>query len=487
MPEPTDQARAVVVLNPGDHARATRRLHALPGPGRIVVHPTPGGSAADLARNVLAALGKNPDHVDQDKLTALAAMRHAGAHASAAGVRDLVVDRGHRMPATLLRALAELTQRAGATLWLVHAPDTGAKSVVTPHEVLTGAGLPVTVATFTEFTEQLPVPTVPDQRTNPDVGAPWPVTDWPELPLADFPQFLTVCRRRLPGDLFQALRFLLDQEITTTRSWAGTQRRRGGFTHDRLLAYLRDQRLGPAPSGPVALIRLRAIQIALLTQGHYLRWNPAELGPDPAARLTGVITAKVGAAIASVTDTAASSATALALHLGTSTHGFGLIRLTHLAADGSRLYLPPPADPEAGILAPWEKEGPFSLYDPPDRLYPRDFPHLFTPDPIRLPEPVHRVLAAHRSYRQADGAGEDDPLFLHPTRPGDHNPERGLREAVLRTCHRLHLAPAWLHRTHCRHGDGLLPSHTRAFTWMEDRGLSHHVLAAQRPNPTEAP
>jgi len=482
MPD-ADRPRAVVVLNPGDHARATRRLHALPGPGRIVVHPTPGGSAADLARDVLSALGKNPDHVDQDRLTALAAMRHAGAHAAAAGVRDVVVDRGQRMPATLLRALAELTQRAGATLWLVHAPDAG-KSVVTPLEVLTRAGLPVTVATFTEFTEQLPVPTAPEQRHNPDVGAPWPVTDWPELPLADFPQVLTVCRRRLPGDLFQALRFLLDQEITATRTWAGAQRRRGGFTHDRLLAYLRDQRLGPAPSGPVALIRLRGIQIALLPQSHYLRWNPADLGPDPAARLTGVITEKVGAGIASAASTVAAAATALALHLGTSTHGFGLIRLTHLTADGSRLHLPPPADPEAGIFAPWAKEGRFSLYD---WLYPRDFPHLFTPDPIRLPQPVHRVLAAHRVYRQADGAGEDAPLFVHPTRPGDHDPERGLREAVLRTCHRLHLAPAWLHRSHCRHGDDLLPSHTHAFTWMQERGLSHHVIAAPRLSPTKAP
>jgi hypothetical protein len=58
-----------------------------------------------------------------------------------------------------------------------------------------------------------------------------------------------------------------------------------------LTGWLRDVAVGPAPSPPAALIRLRAVQASLFVQGIVLGWAPAALGPDPARRLLGDLTA----------------------------------------------------------------------------------------------------------------------------------------------------------------------------------------------------
>lgn len=52
-----DGFQVTVVINPGDDVIAVQRLNAVRGQGRAVVRPTPGGTAEDLALDMLAAMG----------------------------------------------------------------------------------------------------------------------------------------------------------------------------------------------------------------------------------------------------------------------------------------------------------------------------------------------------------------------------------------------------------------------------------------------
>jgi len=482
MSDPVPSARAVIVLNPGDDVAAVRRLDALGGPGRLVVRPTPGGSGYDLALDVLAATGKSPARLIEDKPPVAVAFRQAAAWLTAAHVTDVLVDRAHRLTPSAIKALAGIARTTGATLWLIHATDPGdhpEKRLRT----LAEAGCQATAVTFEDFCTSLPLPapaiTAPRNR---DADLPWPIEQWPELPLADFPLFLATCRRQLPGDLYSAVRFLLDQEVDATTGWIERQTRRPrALEPGRLVARLRDHRLGPAPDPATALIRLRAAQIALLLRGHHLRWAPARLGPDPAARLTTRLTTKVAAALHVSGDTAGAAATVLALHFSTGTYGFGLIQCGHVPADGRHLHMPPPEDPERNIRPPWLPEQRNIFDGIAEHMSPAQFAYLFGTEPIPVPPAAAPILAAHLAYRRAEGAGDSDPYFVHPKTPGVHNPERGLREAVLRNCHRLHLSPAWLHRGHCRHGDGLLDGHLPGhLAWTEARALTYSRLDRQR-------
>ncbi|MFG2409770.1 hypothetical protein ACGFR8_36685 [Streptomyces brevispora] len=110
----------------------------------------------------------------------------------------------------------------------------------------------------------LPIPAVqlplhPGENADPDA-------DWPALPAADFPLFLAACRRQLPGDTFDQLHLVYRTEAQATDAFVRCHRndlaegRTGGAFERSLNTYLRDERLGPAASGHLALIRLRAIQ-----------------------------------------------------------------------------------------------------------------------------------------------------------------------------------------------------------------------------------
>ncbi|MFI5753370.1 hypothetical protein ACIBBE_48100 [Streptomyces sp. NPDC051644] len=79
--------------------------------------------------------------------------------------------------------------------------------------------------------------------------------------------------------------------------------------------------------------------------------------------------------------------------------------------------------------------------------------HLESDDPVLLPEYAAPLVVAHLAYRRSQGATDTDPLFIHDKHPGHRSTEPHLREAVIRTFHRIHFNPAWLHRSHCPHGD----------------------------------
>jgi len=94
--------------------------------------------------------------------------------------------------------------------------------------------------------------------------------------------------------------------------------------------------------------------------------------------------------------------------------------------------------------------------------------------PVRLPAAAWPLLAAHRAYRRGQGAGDRDPLFVHPTECG-RVPDAILREAVIRTCARINISPPWMHGNDCHHGTdiGINP---RTHGWCVERGLSLHRL-----------
>lgn len=98
---------------------------------------------------------------------------------------------------------------------------------------------------------------------------------------------------------------------------------------------------------------------------------------------------------------------------------------------------------------------------------------------VRVPEPARRLIVAHLSYRQIQGAGEQDPFFLN-NHDSDRSPAAPLRSRISATCRRLNLNTPWLHSNDCTFGAdvGLTP---RSYGWLQERGLSLHQLAPGIP------
>ncbi|MFJ2863982.1 hypothetical protein [Kitasatospora sp. NPDC087314] len=451
--------------NPHDDVAVTRRLDALTGQGRLVLRPSPGGTALDIARNALEACGKSPGDISS-RLAGDAAWMTAAAWVRAGRIDHLLVDRAHRLTTSHTVKVIELATRTGADLWLIWS---GPKALDKIARQLEAAGRHPAHLPLNAFYRHMPFPdparTAPRQ---PDEDAGQPVTAWPRLPMTDFPLFLAVCRRHLPGEIFDALALVFHQQARHTRTWLRSNAR-GSLT-----GYLRDVRLGTAPTGEDALIRLRAIQSALFLAGGHLSWQPALLGPDPAARLLTRLDHRTASTLRTVTDTTAAAATALALYFSSAPIGFDMIRYRDIAPDGSTFHLPLLKDPTDPLPGLWTGTSTHDHYTPSSNSA-----GLRTRYPIQMPAPVWPVLAAHLAYRQAQGAGPDDPYFIHPHQPGRISPERSLRECVVRTSHRLHLSPGWLHRSHCRHGDQLA-QHPDG--WLTDRALGRgHIPTQEQP------
>jgi hypothetical protein len=100
---------------------------------------------------------------------------------------------------------------------------------------------------------------------------------------------------------------------------------------------LRDSAIGPAPCGPAALVRLRAVQAALFVRAIVLTWQPGALGPQPASRLPGNLTPEVAGAWQMAVHTDADAATALSVHLNQGPAFFGMLQLSDVAPDGSAI------------------------------------------------------------------------------------------------------------------------------------------------------
>lgn len=230
-----------------------------------------------------------------------------------------------------------------------------------------------------------------------------------------------------------------------------------------LTGWLRDEMLGPAPCPEAALVQLRATQAALFTRGILLRWDAAALGPDPAQRLPGDLTADRAIVLGAVccrTDTAA--VTALCLHLNHGTADFEHLSISDVAPDGSALLRHQADDP--GRTRTGQASGPrhgATLTGPADG------------DPVKIPACARPILAAHLAYRRSQGAVGSDPYFAHLRDPGSRSPQRVLHNAVTRICHAIGYDMPWMHSgdCNCRYGVGTGLA-AREPAWLAERGLS---------------
>ncbi|MGO4456587.1 hypothetical protein AB4039_04555 [Streptomyces sp. M-16] len=481
--------RLVFVHNQDDDHRVIPRLAAIEGPGRLVVRPTPGGRTSDLALDILTATGRSPTTLLADRTSTPDAWRQAAAWLSTDQVRHIVIDRGHRLPDGALDLLAELGARTAATVWLIWPVTEDNAYVAPPLRAFLDAGYRFEAIDLATFVRELPPPLHTLNRgLRAETKTSWAEGNGPVLPMQDFPVFLAHCRFKLPGNTFTAVRDAYDHELHLADQWL-TRRGLAGHTwtpgspgHTRALGarltfYLRDHRLGPAPDQAHALVRLRAVQVALFLRGYLLRWQMETLGAAPTTRLLSHLTPRTCDKLRTAATPEAAAATALSIHLSHGPTGFGLITCGNTAPDGSTLHLPPAGNPHLAeetrfLTAPWKWK--------PHRFAPGltalDVLHLQAASPVLLPGHAASLVAAHLAYRRSQGATDTDPLFLHDKHPGNKSPEPHLREAIIRTCHRIHFNPAWLHRSHCRHGDETARD-AQAAGWMHYRGLDLTALS----------
>ncbi|MGW0670670.1 hypothetical protein [Streptomyces sp. NPDC002746] len=478
-----------VVIDANDDPALGRRLAALETTTRIVVRPTPARSATDLVWDILAAAGKNPAAVHSPRLNVPDAWKAVAAWLSAAHVTDVIVERAHRLVANESLELARLADRIDADLWLIWSSPADPTRTCNAIESLGrsrrhGGRLPhsgphreVRAIGISTFQGLLPLPApAHHQPLNPDEHAD-PDADWPALPTVDFPLFLATCRRHLAGNTFDQLNHAYRAEAQRTDDFVRRHRHeltpvrtRGEFQR-QLNAYLRDERLGTAASGRLALIRLRAIQAALLTRGVLLRWQPTALGPAAPDRLTTWLTPGICRALRATVSTHAAAVTVLSLHLTAAPDRFAHLLCRNIDEAGHYLYLPTLADHALHLRADWAHH-----LDRHDEDECPSYGH--TTGKTLFPPYAADIIAAHLAHRRADGAGTRRRFFADPKNPEHDATDRTLTEVVLRTCRRIGVDPLWLHRGLC-HGTQLGGGPAPLTDWMAARRLDVEILSDQ--------
>jgi hypothetical protein len=305
-----------VVDNAGDDLAAVRHINACGGlaDGRAVLRPTPGAGDVDtLGWDLLVAVAKPPHAARQERVSGLS-WEYGRAWLAGFAVKHMILDRAHLLTCDQADAAAAAAAKAGATLWLLWGTGIGPRCDGPPHLV---AGQHAQVISLWEFYQRLPA------APPPAAAEPGQDDDWPPLPAADFPTFLAACRRYQSRDQFAQAACLYYDTAEAADAWlesygAARDPRDGQVTaafEAALTGWLRDSAVGPAPCGPAALVRLRAVQAALFTRAIVLSWRPGPLGPQPATRLPGNLTPQVAAALQTAVRTDAAAATALSVHL----------------------------------------------------------------------------------------------------------------------------------------------------------------------------
>ena len=418
-----------------------------------------------MALDVLAALGKNPEILHQDKL-GVAAWGLAGAWLLGAGVNDLFVDWAHTLPRGRIKDLVDLTLAAGVSLWLIWS---GEQSTASSSGMFVEAGLRVRMIRPEDLRDGS---FVPAPRSGQVVAS----EVWPVLPSVDFTTFRAACRRRLEPAVFARVDEAYLAAADRVDAWMAERDRRQSrdlqcplvplAVEADLVGWLRDTQLGPVPEPAHALIVLRATQAALFLHAILLRWDPARGGPDPLAGLVGDLSPGRARGLQSLARTDHVAATALSLHLNQPTTHFGCWRCGDVAVDGS--VLDGPAVHDHAVVPP-----PMLFIDPAtDRA---TFVGLAAEETscrarVVIPEHARWIIAAHLAYRRIQGGGDDDPFFVNEYEAG-RSPDTLLHNRANRTCLRLNLNLPWLHGDSCRSGADV-GFHARTFGWMNERGLS---------------
>ena len=491
-----------VVDSGGDDLAAVRHLNTCGDAAarRAVLQPAPGpADVLTLGWELQATTGES-SHAGRREDVIELSWEYGQAWLADSGVTDLIVDQAHLLTPGQVDTAATAAGRADANLWLLWGTGidwllwgTGIDpytpgSAGTPHLV---AGTRTQVISLWEFYQRLPTAALPPSAEPEQPG------NWPPLPAADFPTFLAACRRYLPrADFAQVARLYYDT-ADAADAWLDTygaprDPRDGQLTprfEAALTGWLRDTAIGPAACGPAALVRLRAVQAALFARAIVLSWQPGALGPQPASRLPGNLTAQVAGALQTAVRTDVAAAAALSEHLNQGPTFFDVLQLSDVAPDGSAIRVPAtrPRFIRRGISP--DADGVYGQMLEEDE---RSWRELAAAEPIRIPAHARSLFVAHLATRRASGGAGTDPYFVHPRYPGK-SPKENLRAAIRSTTRRFGLDLPWMHGGNCRHGTDIGLT-WRSQSWLGERGLilargpgQDQTITPPRPMPWPRP
>ena len=424
--------REVVIVDDPDDAPSTQTLLAGLNnidAGVLVIHPVPGSTGlGGLGLAVLAALGKLLGISQNSQRATERTWRLARAWTVGHAPDIIVVDRAHRLPATVLAGVLALAAEAGAVAWLV---DPAGRCP---------ARLPATTRTTTVAPGQLAT------LRRPPPPPPAPV-EFPELlPTADFLTFRAVCARRL-NPRAAALVDAAYQQAFTHFMGLGV-RRNGGHSDHRALAWDLPHELtrelaahcSRSVNAGEALVRLRAAQAGLLRAGFLLRHIASLDALTPATHLLCPLTPTIADTLRTLVST------------------------THAAAAALQLLMPFDA---------LYRTVTYTLDEiPDDASYLGASPHRSIP----VPECARPILLAHAAWVRQSPAPTD--RFHHPLF-GDERIDDLAPPILARLPVPAHLVPA--HPT--RHYTG----GANASTWMTQRGLSVESVTTHLPGLTPEP
>jgi hypothetical protein len=361
-------APITLVVDPTDSitcATAMTNLACLPR-GRVVCHPTPGGSQTWLGCDLLLALGKRFDALQAEHIRAQA-WHLAAVWLRAEAVEHLFVLRAHVLKVAALERLWLLQQMTGVRLWLV-----SSCGELTPAQRQVFGDAPLETLSSDESVRVWRRAARACRVAH--VGP--PATAYPLVPTADFPIFRAVCRRFLDPASFAIVDGTFARALAETLAWLSSQREirehfrslelelgelnakiprteyvldcqvrvhnelnRGWYDFQRGAINQLSALTASSGSPSETLVRLRAAQAAYFRFGvllevrvpsHALR-GAADFGPTVnvsiADRLRGLCSPGLAAA----------AALALALQLGP--HALALLRVGEIALSGTALEL----------------------------------------------------------------------------------------------------------------------------------------------------
>lgn len=245
--------KVLLISDPADSLRARRLAAHAAGPGVAVCRATPGAVPTQLARDVLRALGKRMDVADTPR-QAERLWPRAATWMLAENVYELIVLRGHLLPADSITQLLG-AMRDGTRLTLfVHNPKTPAEL----RQALLDADVFVRHAELDDYAPPPAAKATPQQPAQ---------TRWPVLPRDDFLFFLHACGETLDGDQFDRVRGIVSAARHATDRWLDAHVAARGPaaqrpSRRRVLAFL--EALTHCDDSEEALARLRGAQIALL-------------------------------------------------------------------------------------------------------------------------------------------------------------------------------------------------------------------------------
>lgn len=209
-------APITLVVDPEDSvacATAVTNLACL-SHGRVICHPTPGGSQTRLGCDLLLALGKRFDAVQAEHVRGQA-WDLAEVWLRAEAVEHLFVLRAHMLKVGTLERPRQLQQKTGVRLWLVSSRGklTTAQRQVFGDSPLETLSSDESVRLWRRAARACRV-----------VHVRPPAAAYPLVPTADFPIFRAMCRRLLDPASFAIVDRTFAAALTETLTWLGTQR-----------------------------------------------------------------------------------------------------------------------------------------------------------------------------------------------------------------------------------------------------------------------